>query len=185
MPNGTWLRVISVVRSGPTRIARDDDRFRQERPHTLVVFHDFHVDDSAGAGGGDGGLFCLLGHGGDYFDFGFEVGAEVVAEDGADGGDEEGEADGVGEETGGEEDGAGEEDEEAVEDFLVGEAAFGAGQAEFCEGPGALGFGQGGTEDAGEDDDGEGGVEADTATDDEEEVEFDQRDEDEEGEEFR
>ena len=58
----------------------------------------------------------------------------MAAKNGANGRDEEKEADGVGEEAGSEEDCAGDEDEDTIEDLLMGEAAFGRGLTKAGEG---------------------------------------------------
>lgn len=117
-------------------------------------------------------------------DFVLHFGGEAIAQEGADGGNEEEEADGVGEEARGEEDGAGDEDEDAIGCLTVGHAAFGECGLKPGHGLAALGLGQGGTEDGGEDDDDDGGLETDEVTQHDEDDELGQGDEDEEEEEF-
>ncbi len=124
------------------------------------------------------------GAGGDDLDLGFEFFAEVSGDEGANGWDEEEEADGIGQEAGGDEDGSGEEDHDAIEGFASGEFSFAGGLLEFLHGADALGFGQGGADDGGDDDDAEGFGEAELLTQGHEEVELGQGDEDEEDEKF-
>ena len=110
-------------------------------------------------------------------------GGEASADEGADRRDEEEEPGDVGEKARGEQHRAGHEDEQSVGDFLVGQAAFGGGLPEALDGPGTLRLCQGGSEDTGDDDDGEGGPEADLVTQRDENRQFRDGNEDEEGEE--
>ena len=141
-----------------------------------------NVDDISVIEFGFGCGFLRRNAGGDDFDVGSELLAEVPGDKGADGRNEEEEADGIGEETGGNEDGAGEEDHDAIKGFTSWEAAFAGGFLELLHRSNALGLCQSGAEDGGDDDDGEGGREAEFTTQGYEEVELGQRDEDEEDE---
>ena len=94
--------------------------------------------------------------GGDDFDFSFEALGEEITDDGAEGWDEEKKANRVGEEAGGQEDCSGEEDHESVEGLLVGHASFPGGLLEFRHSDAALGFGESGPDDRGDDNDVDG-----------------------------
>ena len=119
---------------------------------------------------------------GDDFDVGFELLAEEAGDEGADGWDEEEEADGIGEEAGGDEDGSGEEDHDAIEGFAGGEAALAGGLLELLHGADALRFCEGGSDEGGDDDDGDGLGETNLCAEGAKEVELGQGDEDEEDE---
>ena len=114
----------------------------------------------------------------------FEAFPEISGDDGANGRDKKEEADGIGKEAGGDEDGTGEEDHEAVHCFTGGHASFVGGLLEFEHGATALGLGEGGSEDGGDENDGEGVSQPKLITKGDKEIELGHGDEDEEDEKF-
>lgn len=113
-----------------------------------------------------------------------KIGGEDFANGSSGWGYEEEKADGVGQETGGQENSAGDEDEEAVGEFFGGEFSGSGGFLEVVEGFCALGFGEGGPDDGGEDDDDEGVDEAEAVAKGQEDGELGDGDEDEEQQKF-
>ena len=91
----------------------------------------------------------------------FQEFGDEFADGDPDGGDEEAETDGVGEESRGEEEGASDEDDEAFDDRGVGKLAGGGGFLELAEHADALGFCECSSQNASEENNGEGGNEAD------------------------
>jgi len=122
--------------------------------------------------------------GGDDLDVSLKFFAKVSGDDGADGRDEEEEADGIGQEAGGDEDGSGEEDHDAIEGFTSGKATLAGGFVEFFDGAVTLRSGQGRADDGGDDDNEDGEPKADFLSEGGEKVEFRKGDEDEEDEKF-
>ena len=142
------------------------------------------IDDFSFSGRWGGGLGLGIGHGfppgADDLDVGLEIAGELLADERPAGWKEQEKAHRVGEEAGREQDRAGQEDEEAVEDLPVREAALGAGLPETGERAGALGLGEPGTENSRDHDDGKRRPKTDPAAQLHEESKLRNRDQDEE-----
>ena len=110
--------------------------------------------------------------GADDLEAGLELVGEAPAQGSADGRKEQEEAHGVGKESRREEDSSREEDEEAVEGFPVGQAAFSRRLSEVGHGPGALRPSKGRTDDGGEKNDEKGRGEPDVRTEGQEKIKF-------------